>query len=103
MLDVIPCFKIVLFTVENWFRIPSDSSDLLDNVSTGTVSMGTPATPSGGKAGKLRFLPPYNVEEYIHLHLPKIDARSFAIMPSGEMFVMRTCPEEQETAFAFAG
>lgn len=40
------------------------------------------------------------MEEYIRLLMPSVDVRPFAIMPTGEAFVMRAGLENRETAFA---
>lgn len=86
--------------IGNWFRLLANVSHLLDEVSTDTTSIRTTATPSYGTAGELRFQPPYSVEEYIHLHLPRTDARRFAIKPTCETFVTRAVLEDRETGDA---
>lgn len=97
---VYPCFKYALFVMEIWYRLPAAVFDLLEDVSTDTASMGTTATLSGGTGGEPRYLLPYIVEEYICPYTPKLDAGRFAIIPTGEVFLMRAGLEEQETAFA---
>lgn len=73
---------------------------MLNNISIDTVSMGTPVTPSDGTGGDLLYAPPYSVEEFICIHVPKIDARRFLMMPAGEVFVVRAGPEDRQAAFA---
>lgn len=70
-----PCFTYALSIRENWFQLLADSCDLPDDASKNTAFMGTPVTPSDGAGGKLRYPPPYSVEEFIPLHIPKMDAR----------------------------
>lgn len=59
--------------------------------------MGTSETRS---AGERRYSPPYRAEQYIRLHVPKSDARRFAIIPSFETLAICAGYEEQETEFA---
>lgn len=86
--------------MENWLPVLHDVSDLLDDLSTDTAFMTSPAILSGGTGGELPYPPPLSVEEYIVFHLPKIDAGRFAIMRTGEAFAMCAGFEERETALA---
>lgn len=83
----------------NWFSLFADISDSLQNVSTDTASMSTPATTSLGTRGELRYSSPCNEDKNVRLYVSKIDAHWFAIMETEEAFVMRAGLTEQETAF----
>lgn len=62
--------------------------------------MGAPVTLSSDTCGEVQYPPSNNVEEYIHLHIPRIAPRWFAIMPSEDGFAMRATLEKQGTALA---
>lgn len=85
----------MLSTVENRSRNFADISHLAENVATHTASMGTPLTSLGDTVDELRYPPLYGVEDYICLHLFRIRAHGFAIMPTDKAFTMPTGLEEQ--------
>lgn len=83
---VVPCFINTSFTMDSWFRLRADVSYLLDDAFIDTAPTDTPVTLPGYNGAELRYPAPYNVKEYIRAHIPKNDARRFAVMPTGEMF-----------------
>lgn len=85
--------------MQNWFQFFADIFDLPDDDSIDTAFMDTAGTPLGGTGNELRYSPLYSVEEYINLYFSKIDARRFAIIPSGVLFTMHAVYEERATAF----
>lgn len=60
-----------------------------DDVSTDTASIGALVTRWDGPGVEHRYLPPYSVEKYNRLYVPKNDACRLAIIPSGEASVIR--------------
>lgn len=81
--------------VENWLSLFADDSGLFDNILTDTVSLVTSVTAFGSAGNELWDTPPHNFKEYIQTHLPKIDARQFAMMLFYEAFTMRVCYEKR--------
>lgn len=75
--------------MENCFRLLAGASDLLARVFADIASVGTTVIPSGGTGGKIRYTPPYCVEECICLHASKIDSRRFVVMATGDAIVVR--------------
>lgn len=53
-----------------------------------------------GAGGELQYPPTYSVENYIYLHTPKVDARQFATMQTGNAFDMHSGIKERQTNFA---
>lgn len=88
------------FTMENWFSLPADVSNLLDNVLTDTVSMGTPEISSGRTCGELWYQLPYSAAKYTWLHVAKIDTSWLAIMPPGDSCTIYAGYEEWEILFS---
>lgn len=78
-----------MFAIENYFGLPAHGFGLIDDGTTDTACMGTPATLLGGTGDELRYAPPYGVEEYFRPHGPNTDARWSATMPTGRRFL---CP-----------
>lgn len=52
-----------------------------------------------GTSGKVWYAPPYNIEKYIQVHLPKADAHRFGITPPCLMFTVRIGYEEWRCVF----
>lgn len=89
----------VLFIMETLHPLFAEVFDLLKDLLTDTASTGTPPRPSVGVGRELRYPPLYSVEEYIILHLRRIDGRWIAITRTEKAFAMRAGNEERETAF----
>lgn len=62
--------------------------------------MGTPGMLSVGAGGELQNPLLDSVARYTRLYIPKIDARYFAIIPTGEAFTIRAGDEKWETVRA---
>lgn len=86
----------VLFTKEKLSRLFAEVSDLVDDVLTDTTSMGTAVTLPGGSGDELQYPQPWTVKEYICLHVQKIEAYQFVIMPFGESCTMCVGYVEQQ-------
>lgn len=97
---VVLCFKYARFTMQNRDRPLAVVSDFFDDVLIVAVTMVTPVKPSRRPDSDLRYLLLYNLEEYICLHVTKVDLLRLPMMPTGETLVMRPGFEKQEMAFA---
>lgn len=62
----------------NLFRLLTDVSELVDDVSTDAASMSTSVAQPVGTFDVLQYPLPYRVEEYSRLHVTRIDQRLFA-------------------------
>lgn len=87
---VVPWFTYAFFTTENYFRLLTDVSSLLEHVSTDTGSRNSHLARSGETGSEPRYPPPYRLEDYIRLRIPKLDARRLTILPTWDVFVIHS-------------
>lgn len=86
--------------MEIWFLLLTDTFDRLDDVSVDIALMRAPETPLVRAGGELRYPPLYRVEDLIGFPVPKVDARRFKMMRSGEPLSIRSVYVEWEAVFS---